>query len=165
MDCEPFRTIVPVIEHKASDRIYCRICMKPTRLNKPWCPDHITESPYVKWIREQVARQERELDIVKRRKSSIFIEDDSLTLHEILSALHYKGAKTIKGLSKELSLDPETTRYYIDHLKALDMVRVELTSRNDDKTVYLLNDDPKIRNPPKLLAEKHFQQTSHTVSV
>ena len=120
-------------------RISCVICKRSTRNNKPWCPMHITESPYVQWILKQTGRQEQELREVHRSQSSILIEEHSLTLQEIIAHLYHKGAKTIKGLSKDLSLDPETVKHYIDKLRSLDMVRIELNKRKSDMTVHLLS--------------------------
>lgn len=129
----------PIQYISLGERISCVICKRTTRNNKPWCPSHITESPYVQWILKQTNRQEQELREVHRSQSSIFIEDFSLTLQEIVAHLHHKGSKTIKGLSKELSLDPDTVKHYIDHLRGLDMVRIELNKRKNDKTVHLLS--------------------------
>jgi predicted HTH transcriptional regulator len=126
----------------SGEKIACAVCKKGTRLNKPWCPEHINESPYVKWIQAQIDKQEDELREVRRSNSSIFIEDDSLVLREILSILSYRGAKTINGLSKEMNLDPDTVSQYINHLRSLDMVLVELNKRKSDKVVHLLDTSP-----------------------
>jgi len=93
--------------------------------------------PRVQWILEEIAAQDHELERVEKTGSIGAIQENSLTVKEIINCIHYKGPRTIKGLAKEITLSPEIVAVYIRYLAKNSKVKLKENRRRSDKIIEL----------------------------
>jgi len=110
----------------------CKIdgCELTTREGKPFCPEHIDETPYVRALLESIA--DRNAEDEKVRKREIDPEDYNLcgiTAQSILQQLRNYGTRTRVRICRELMLDKKTLDGYADALARADLVVLGSTHR------------------------------------
>jgi hypothetical protein len=69
---------------------FCEICKQPTSERKPYCIEHIDNSPYIESIVNQLRNREKEERAVKK-KGAKGVKNDSVVVNEILTTLRAMG--------------------------------------------------------------------------
>lgn len=101
-------------------------CEFTTRENKPFCPKHVDQMPYVQKILENLADKAEELDILAK---SGRVNEHSKYFREILVHIRNNGTRTVERLGRELSLDVEIIKKLVNAMKQQKLIRTGKTSR------------------------------------
>jgi len=133
-----WRNIEKPISNNQTYAIHCQEqgCNTPTKGGKDRCLLHIEERPYVRKLLGKLADIEREV-LATSILGAKAVRENSDTLMEIISLLEAKGAKTVKGISKELKLDVVAVEGYIDYLQQRGKVFQNTTKRKNGSFVHL----------------------------
>jgi len=76
-------------------------CHASTREMKPFCPNHVAESPYVKTILKTIRSRAKQ---VKKIAGGGPVPDDAHLFKELEQYIRTKGQCTIEGLAREFHL-------------------------------------------------------------
>lgn len=108
--------------HETSQRRqtkYCDVegCNAATREGKPYCPDHIEMSPYVRGVVGALLQREREDEAVLRAAHPERVCNfDGITVQGIIQQLAVHGTRSRERLCRELSMDRELLDKYAEAL-------------------------------------------------
>lgn len=91
-------------------------CMEKTKLGKPFCKEHVEETPYAASLMARIEAQKEEVGKVAAGKTKA-IRSDSITLNEILMHLSVYGERTLLRLARDLNLEPDIVEVYVNDLK------------------------------------------------
>lgn len=97
-------------------------CGRTTREKKPYCPDHISNLPYVKSLLEQIDYKALELEKVRGGHP---VPVPSLYEDEILNHLLQNGRRSVKLLAKELYIEYAVLIKIIRSYNKRELVRLQ----------------------------------------
>ena len=123
---------------KRLPKIRCVICKRATTGGKAWCLNHAAQTPYALWITDRLKDFDAEIAVVRRHNTTRPIKEDGLLLQEIVKTLHFRGSRTIKGLSSDLSVDCDIIDIYVRYLIKKKMAAVRPTKKKDGFFIDLL---------------------------
>jgi hypothetical protein len=106
-------------------------CDDSTREGKPYCPEHVGQNDYVRNLLNKLDAKEKEAEAV-RKKGQRVIDNDSITLQEIVQDLNIHGPRTIARLCRDTQLEHDVLVGYIDRLEKEGRVKKFRTSRGND---------------------------------
>lgn len=106
-------------------------CDEGTREGKPYCPDHVDQNDYVRDLLAKLDAKEKEA-VAVRKKGQRVIDNDSITLQEIVQDLNIHGPRTIARLCRDTQLDHDVLIGYIDRLEKEGRVKKFRTGRGND---------------------------------
>lgn len=110
-------------------------CEKTTREQKPFCPDHVDQNPYVREIMGALSESDAERKSVKK-KGPKAVHLGGIVVNEIILHLELHGRRTVERLAKELQVDIKTLNPYLTRLKKEGKI-VFGTNRRKNTTVGL----------------------------
>jgi len=131
-------------------------CNEATRENKPFCSEHIEDSPYLQRLTAQLAAKENEETLVGLRGASE-VEEDSETLKEIQNILEITGPRTTLALAKATMLDEKALSGYLNYLKKKGLIK---TTRNRRGNTVVKLAHQEFKKNPSWLEERdyHFME-------
>lgn len=95
-------------------------CMKSTRDQKPWCPDHVRDhDPNALRILADMKRRDKEVDAIKKKGKVI---NGVLVAEAIM--IFKEQAHTVPGLSRQLKLTHDTIGTLVKFMFHRKMIRV-----------------------------------------
>lgn len=110
-----------------------RGCGKSTRLDKPYCTDHVQEHPYVRKLTRLLEEKAREeADVHKRGVRAI--RAGSLSLEEVWAELRVHGVRSVARIAKDLGLTREVAASYVKWLEDAGKVELENSTRRSRDT-------------------------------
>jgi len=96
--------------HKGTRQCTHEGCPKTTREGKPYCPKHITDAPYIQDVMLEIAKQDREAEILNQQYGSI--PRDGFHARECLFLLRL-NSYTDRLLARNLDLSLHAARRLI----------------------------------------------------
>jgi hypothetical protein len=104
----------------------CRVkgCTTKTAENKPYCIDHIEQSPHAKRILDYLAEREVEEDRATRPSGWKRIDVNGSRAREIMEYLAIHGAQSPKRLALKVEIAPAALDAYITALEKAKAVRL-----------------------------------------
>ncbi len=112
-------------------------CARATREGKPFCPEHVEQTPYAKWIQAQLGTLAEEEAAVLKTSNITSVSEDSLMLQEIVKTLHYRGSRTIRRLAKDIGTTTTVIDVFARYLAARNLAEVRRTAKRDDYIITL----------------------------
>jgi predicted HTH transcriptional regulator len=103
-------------------------CTKSTNEGKPFCAEHLKDTPAVQIILQEIQDQTDEQERV-RTKGWKAVDMAGITAEEILIHLKNHGERTTGRLSRELNIDEFTIKRYVQALKNNNLVTTGRTNR------------------------------------
>jgi len=102
-------------------------CYELTRENKPFCLNHIEQTPYVHQLLIRMENREKIDEGVSsdHRKATL----DSITAQEILLSLRQKGTVTEDSLCRTMNLGRQTVHNYVLSMLDKKLVMLRVTQR------------------------------------
>lgn len=133
------RTVAPPARPHTPSTRQCRheTCEQVTREGKPYCPEHVDAHPYVRNLLAALDARHAEEERV-RRGGSMEVDMDGITAREVVLHLSLHGARTVERISRELQIDADIVRGYVEALDERDMIMQSTTNRGS--TVVKLRD-------------------------
>lgn len=135
-----------------SNKPRCKVCGGTTREGKPYCSEHIEQSPYLQRLAQQIASKQVEEALVAE-KGAAEVESDSATVDEIQNLLEMTGPRTDIAIAKELQIDARALKGYLAYMKKRGMV-VTKTNRRGNTVVKLTHQ--QFRKNPSWLEERDY---------
>ena len=128
--------------HKGTRQCTHPDCPKSTREGKPFCPRHITDSPYIQAVMLETAKQLREAEILEQQYGSI--PRGGFHARECLFLLRL-GSYTDRLLAKHLDISHHAARRLIGM-----MVRwgLAISERGRRGTIVIRGVEPPVIDEP-----------------
>lgn len=138
----PVRLLDPTEWNASSKRKsprYCEAegCKQPTNRGKPYCTDHVQNSPYVQVVLSDLETRDAEIEGAQGRYGSV--PDNGFLVTDFLIVLQYTcdGYASIPRLGRELNIDPKTVLKVAKKLARQGAVKLGKTDRGKN-SVYAL---------------------------
>lgn len=135
-----------------SNKPRCKVCGGATREGKPFCSEHIEQSPYLQRLQQQIADKEAEEELVAQ-KGAAKVSSDSETVREIRNLLETTGPRTLEAISKETQLDAAALKGYISHMKKRGEIQTRYNRRG---SVVAKLTHQQFRRNPSWLEERDY---------
>lgn len=116
-------------------------CGKRTRENKPYCPDHVEEHPYVRALLKLIAERDAEIERIKQG-TWLDANPYGFLAEEIIAYLRDRGSTTVARLARDRLYDsPEVVERVVVAMERVGLVRQGRSVRGY-RVVSLVYEDP-----------------------
>lgn len=125
--------------HKGTSSCQAVTCGRTTREGKPYCSDHVDQSPYVRKVLNEIARREIEVHTLETGGA---LRPDAHLVRETFLLLRMK-VLTVKALAKKLDLKQDSAHRLISQVVQYGLAREGETQRGERTIAGLI--DPTIQ--------------------
>jgi hypothetical protein len=125
---------IDAADYRSERRFACEVCGGGTREGKPFCPEHVEQSPYVQSVVNALRAADDEIARVEKNGwQSVNIKGTKVA--EILLHLRMHGSRTLDRLLREVFIGcctKKAARAYITALERHGLVSVSITQRRGE---------------------------------